>query len=147
MVLTIGIIILFNLIKEKESITASEFKTIMQEKGYDVSDATSYFSQYDYINQAYIAVSDDYSYKIEFYELSNVEYAIGFFNNNKSIFEASKGDFSSETDVNIQNYSKYTLSSHDKYKVISRIDNTVIYLDVDSSNKDTIKDLLDELNY
>ena len=31
--------------------------------------------------------------------------------------------------------------------VVSRIDNTVIYVNVDNNYKDTVKDILDELGY
>lgn len=148
LVLVIGGIALFSsLNKEKESMTASEFKTLMEGKGFAVSDATSQFSQYDYVEQVYVAEPSDYSYKIEFYELSDVEYATMFYNNNKSIFESSKGNASGETSVSMKNYSKYSLSTGGKFKVVSRIDNTVVYLNVDSNNKDTVKDLLDELGY
>lgn len=148
LVLLIGGIALFSsLNKEKESMTASQFKTLMEERGFVVSDATSQFSEYDYVEQVYVAAPSDYSYKIEFYELSDVEYATSFYNNNKSIFESSKGNTSGETSVSMNNYAKYTLSTSGKYKVVSRIDNTVVYLNVDSDNKDVVKDLLDEIGY
>lgn len=142
-----GIALFSSLNKEKKSMTAKEFKTLMQEKGFVVSDATNQFSQYDYVEQVYIAVPSDYSYQIEFYEFSDVDYATSFYNNNKSIFKSSKGNNSRETSVGIKNYSKYALSTNGKYKVVSRIDNTVIYLNVDSNNKDIVKDLLDEIDY
>ncbi len=148
LVLVVGGIALFSsLNKEKESMTASEFKTLMEGKGFVVSDATNQFAQYDYVKQVYVAAPSDYSYKIEFYELSDVEYATMFYNNNKSIFESSKGNASGETSVSMKNYSKYSLSTGGKFKVVSRIDNTVVYLNVDSDNKDTVKKLLDELGY
>lgn len=148
LVAVLGVTMLFvSLNKEKESMTATEFKTLMQEKGFVVSDATSQFSDYDYVKQVYVAAPSDYSYKIEFYELSNLDYATMFYNNNKSIFESSKGNASGETNVSMKNYSKYSLSTNGKFKVVSRIDNTVIYLDVNSNQKDTVKDLLKELGY
>lgn len=148
LVVVIGGIALFSsLTKEKESMTSSEFKTLMESKGFVVSDSTSQFSQYGYIEQVYVAVPSGYAYQIEFYELSDEEYAISFYNNNKSIFESSKGNDSAETSVSMKNYSKYTLSTGGKYKVVSRINNTVVYLNVDSSHKDTVKDLLKELGY
>ena len=146
--IAVAVGILFtSLNKEKTSITASQFKTTMEEKGYVVSDATSQFSSYDYVEQVYVAAPSGYAYKIEFYELSDESYAMSFYNNNKSIFESSKGNSSGETSVSMKNYSKYTLSSSGKYQVVSRIDNTVIYLNVDASHKDTVKDLLKELGY
>jgi hypothetical protein len=119
----------------------------MSQKGYSVQDASSQFSEYSYIKQVYIAVSEDYSYQIEFYELSDDSYATTFYNNNESIFESSKGDAAIETSIGLNNYSKYTLSSNGKYMVVSRIDNTVIYVDVDENYKDAVKTILDELGY
>ena len=101
--LTVGIVLIFCIIvfllffllfsfviKERTSMTADEFKTFMQEKGFTVSDATSQYSKYDYIKQIYIAVSNNAPYQIEFYELSDNKYARMFYNKNKTIIESSK---------------------------------------------------------
>ncbi len=143
----IGGVIFVNLNKEKASITASSFYTTMSQKGYSVQDSTSQYSEYDYVKQVYIAVSKDYSYQIEFYELLDDSYATSFYNNNKSIFESSKGNASAETSVGGKNYSKYTLSSNGQYMVVSKINNTVIYVKVDDDYKNTVKDILEELGY
>ncbi len=140
-------VIFVNLNKEKNSITASSFKNSMEQKGYVVTNANSQFSEYDYVKQVYVASSNEYNYKIEFYELSDDSYATYFYNNNKSIFESSKGSASAETSVALNNYSKYTLSSNGKYMVVSRIDNTVIYVDADDNYKENVKTILDELGY
>ena len=146
LIAVIGVVFI-NLNKEKISITASDFKNSMEQKGYAITDANSQFSQYDYVKQVYIASSNDYSFQIEFYELSDENYAMNFYNNNKSKFETSKGNASAETSASLKNYSKYTLSSNGKYMVVSRIDNTVIYVNVNDNYKDTVKDILKELGY
>lgn len=147
-VIIVVVIILFTVLnKEKEAITANEFSTIMQSKGYTIIDAKEQFDSYDYIENAYIATLSSSDYQIEFYEMSNNDYAVSFYNNNKSIFESSKGNASGETSVSMANYSKYTLSTNGMYKVLSRINNTVIYMNVDSEYKDTVKSILDELGY
>ena len=148
LVIVIGVIALFSsLNKEKISITANEFKTFMQDKGYSVLDETNLYSQYDYVKQVCIAEQTDNSYQIEFYELSDVEHANTIYNNNKSKLETSKGNVSGETSVSMKNYSKYSLTTDGKYNVISRIDNTLIFLEVDSNYKNVVKELLDELGY
>jgi hypothetical protein len=119
----------------------------MQQKDYTVLDANSQFSDYDYIQQVYIAVDSNSNYQIEFYELSDDSHATIFYNNNKEIFEESKENTSAETSVDLKNYSKYTLSSNGEYMVVSRIDNTVIYVDVDQNYKENVKDVLNELGY
>ncbi len=140
-------VIIVNSNKEKTPITASNFYTTMSQKGYNLLDANSQYSDYNYIKQVYLAISEDYSYKIEFYELLDDSYATSFYNTNKSIFESSKGNAAAETNVELNNYSKYTLLANDKYMVISRIGNTVMYVNVDNDYKDTVNSLLDELGY
>ena len=147
LIVIVGMTLFVSLNKEKTSITAENFYTTMSQKGYNVQDANSQFSDYDYITQVYIAISEDYSYQIEFYELSDDAYATSFYNTNKSIFESSKGNAATESNVELMIYSKYTLSSNGKYMVVSRIDNTVIYVNVDDSYRDTVKSILDELGY
>ncbi len=131
----------------KTSITSADFKSKMESKGYTVQDATSQMSEYDYINQVYIAISSDSTYQIEFYELSDSDYASSFFNNNKKTFENSKSSGSAETSVSAGNNAKYTLTTNGKFKVVSRIDNTVIYLNVDDDYKSSVKDVLKDLGY
>ncbi len=133
--------------KEKPSITASDFKNFMEQKEYTIEDANNQFSQYDYIEQVYLAINKDKTYQVEFYEFSDDTYATGFYNNNKARFEASKGAISAETSVNLKKYSKYTLDSNGKYMVVSRIKNTVIYINANSSYKNEIKAVLNELGY
>ena len=146
-VLLITIIFTMTSCGKKTSITSENFKNIMEEKNYIIKDATSQMSNYDYIKQVYIAISNDYTFQIEFYEFSDNDYAISFFNNNKQIFEDSKSQNSVETSVSTDNNAKYTLTDNDKYKVISRIDNTIIYLNVNKDYKTSVKDILDELGY
>ena len=59
----------------------------------------------------------------------------------------NKEKTSIETNVELKNYSKYTLLSSGKYMVVSRINNTVIYVNADANYKDNIKNILDELGY
>ena len=72
---------------------------------------------------------------------------MSFFNLNKDVFEKIKGNTAAETSVNLKNYSVYTLSTDSKYRVLSRIDNTVVYINVDKQYKDEVKGILEELGY
>ena len=103
----VGVFAFTKLNKEKTAIAADDFKTKMESKDYIVSDAISQFEGYDYVKKVYIAASKDYTYKIEYYEFSNDEYAISFYENNKSIFETRKGDVAAGTEINLNNHSCY----------------------------------------
>ena len=70
-----------------------------------------------------------------------------FYNNNKSIFESTKSGASTESNINGKNYSKYTLTSNGKYMVVSRVANTVAFVNVSSDLKDNVNTILKELGY
>lgn len=128
--------------------TPDEYKSFMEEKRFNVIDANSALSSISQIKQAYFAIDNaSYSYQIEFYELVDEESAIAFYDSNKNSFEQSKGNASAETNVQGKNYAKYTLSSNGKYMVVSRIDNTFIYVSVADQYGDIIKDILKEIGY
>ena len=146
-VLFVGILFLVTGCFNKTSITAKEFKDKMEGLNYQVLEATEQFSDYDYVKKVYLAIDYDKNYQVEFYQLSDVENAINFYNNNKGIFEDGKGKKYSETNNSGQNYEKYRLKTNDKYKVISRIDNTVVFINVDDDLEKSIDDLLKELGY
>lgn len=133
--------------QEKDPITVEEFKSTMQNKGYIIIDAKEQFDEYEYIKDAYIAMTDDGEYQIEFYKMSDKENATMFYKHNKSVFESSKSSSSAQTNNDMKNYSKYTLQSDNKYMVVSRIEDTVVYVKVDSKYKEQIKNLLKEIGY
>ena len=69
------------------------------------------------------------------------------FNTNKEDFISTKSSSHSETNISLKNYDKYSLSSADKFKTVSRIDNTLIYVNVDSSYKKEVVEYLKKLGY
>jgi len=133
--------------KEKVSIDAEDFKTAMEAKGYTIADASEQFAEYDEITKVYVAVSGDGGYQIEFYETSIDDAAARLFAGNKSIFEQSAGNASANSSVSAANYSNYKLTADGYYKVLSRIDNTMIYIDAPVEYKDDIKTVLGEIGY
>lgn len=144
----IGGLFLKNIInKEKDPITVEEFKSTMQNKGYTIIDAKNQFANYDYIQNAYIAMSGDKQYQIEFYKISDENYANNFYENNKSKFESSESSSNSTTNIKMKNYAKYTLQANGEYMVVSRIKDTVIYIKVDVSYKEQVQDVLKEIGY
>lgn len=140
-----GIIILTN--QTKKAITLEEFEAKVKEKGYMVISAKDQFEDYEYIETAKLAVSNDYSHKIEFYELTNENYASNFFENNKRNFEKVKTTASIETNIQGKNYATYILKANGKYMLVSRIENTVIYVHVQDTAEQKVKEVIKELGY
>lgn len=133
--------------KEKTPITTSQFTTTMQQKGYSILDAIDQFAGYNQVREAYLAIDSTYTYQIEFYQLTDEASAISFCNNNAARFESQKSNSAIETNVNGKNFSKYTLVSGGRYMVVSRVENTAIYINVDVAYQDTVNDILDEFDY
>ena len=132
--------------KGKTPITAAEFNNIMENEGYVMTNTTSQFAQYpNYISESYVAQKS--GYQIEFYELTSEENAISMYNTNEAKFESQKTNAAIYTTVSIKNYATYSLTTNGKYKYLSRIDNTLVYIDVDESYKDIVKDIMKEIGY
>lgn len=146
-VLAVILFIVFNTLnKEKTSISADTFENIMEGKGYILTETTSQFAQYtNYISKSYVAQKT--GYQIEFYELTSEENAISMYNTNKTTFESQNSNISASTTVGMNNYSTYSLTTNKKYKYLSRIDNTLVYVDVDKSYKDIVQDIMKEIGY
>lgn len=147
-VVLVGIVLIaFNALnKEKTPISADTFNTTMEGKGYVMTDSTSQFAQYgSLMTKSYIAQKG--GYQIEFYELSSEENAISMYNTNKAKFESQKANTSTSSTVSMNNYATYSLTTNGKYKYVSRIDNTLVYVDVDETYKDTVKDIIKEIGY
>lgn len=150
LILLISIIVSIVLLittKGKKAISTQQFKDTFDENEYNLVDVIDQFSSYQYVKEACIAVSKDASYQIEFYVLENDNYAIDFFNRNKSIFESKKGSLSTETSADIKNCSRYTLNSNDRFMFLSRIDNTVVYIDVYNNYINNVNSIIEKLNY
>ena len=105
------------------------------------------FKEYEYIKGAYLGVSHDVNYQVEFYTFDDEKGAKEFYKLNKEIFESSADNNHLYTNVDSKNYSKYTLTTDDKYKSITRIDNTVMYSDSLKTYKKDVEKLIKKLGY
>lgn len=130
---------------KKESIDEEDFIRIMKGEGFNVVSVKEQFTQYNYIEEAYVATNNNY--KIEFYELEEDNYAVDFYETNKKIFEETRSNTSVYLNEDYPESNKYTLTTDKEYKVISRIEDTVVYLNMDKKYKDEASDILKKLGY
>ncbi len=141
-----GFVMLKTLDVEKEAMTSEEFKAFMEDKGFQVIDATSQLEgQNPALEKVYIAMKDDY--QIEFFELSDVEITKQVYAGNVNTAKATAGSSRVTTNVDMNNYNKYSLQSDGQYTYISRIDSTMIFIRESETHKDTIKTLMKEIGY
>ena len=147
LVLLILVVLLSACSSTKKQLSVDEFKKIMRDNDYYVVNSKEQFSEYDYIEDSYIAIDSNRVFQIEFYKLSGIDNSIAFYDYNKDIFDAYKTSDDEYTDIDKDNNSKYILTTENSYKVLSRIDETVIYINVDVKYKDDIQSILKKLGY
>lgn len=143
-----GAIFLVNLINNaKDPITSAKFESTMEKMDFVIYDAGQQYEEYDYIEEAIIAVEEDEDFQIEFYVLEDDDSAVSFYNNNVKIFKNSASSVKASSTVNFKNGATFKLTSNGKYKMITRVENTVVYVDVDSEYKDDVEEIIKKLGY
>ena len=135
----------FNL--NKTAITTNDFISKSTKLNYETTNVISQYTMiYDYIKEATAAESKD-GYQVEFFVLDDETNAINMFNLKQSTFNDYKNDAVTETSINSDNYSTYTLISSEYYMYLCRVDNTLLYVKVKDTYKNSVKKLIKELNY
>ncbi len=131
---------------KKTPIDTDNFITNATSFNYTIQDNTNEFSNEVGVIKSTLALSTN-GYQIEFYEFKDTESSKKMFNINKTNFEFLKSSKYSESTTNAMNYNTYSLSTDSDYMYTSRVDKTLIYLKVNISNKDEVKEFIDKLGY
>ena len=128
----------------KKAITTRDFKNITEQSGLDTIDAIDQVVG-ESIKEVTLAYNDDY--KLEFYVLDSLTSAKNMYEHNKNIFEGRKSGISKYLSTDLGNFNTYMLESGGYYMYLSRIDNTLLYVDVLDIHKDKIKEIVKDLGY
>lgn len=148
----LGILMLFTFSackKEEETrkpITSDSFETVAESIDYETKDVTKTLSSNKGISKAMVARVEN-KYQIEYYTLDDAEVAQKMYNRNKKRFETQKESKDKAEEINSNNYSEYKLTTNGKYKLLSKIDNTLLYADVDEQYKDNVINFAKQLGY
>lgn len=136
-----------SMLADKEPISANKFKKIMAAENFRIINATEQFAEQEYVDEVYLALDFEGQFQVEFLTFTDETYAESSFEINKQNFEAYEKDANTQSEVNGENHSNYKLSTDEKFMVISRIENTMVYISTDDLHKDEAKELLDKLGY
>lgn len=128
----------------KEAVSVEVFNEVMEEKGYEIIDASEQYSE-DVIEAISLALCEDY--QIEFYVFSDSAAAAATYNQNKSLFEEERGTASVHIAKSIGNYSYFNMSSDGIFYLLARVDNTMLYVVADADYKGEIEKIIKELGY
>ena len=69
------------------------------------------------------------------------------YDRNKKRFESQKNDNDKAEIVETDNYSEYKLLTKGKYKLLCKIDNTLVYANVDEQYRDSVVEFAKQLGY
>lgn len=133
--------------RSKPSISAETFVQSMTDKNFSITDRTDKYSDYGYVEHAYIAISSDFANQIEFYSLSDIDKGKEFYKEKKKELKESRRKGESKKSNDYRYYNKFVLSSDDQYKMLYRINDTVVYVDVRTKYKDEILNILKDIGY
>lgn len=136
-------VLLFVGCSSKTAISDEDFRTKLEAQGFEMFDATEQFG--DQAKSVTVAMNENY--QIEFYVMPSVADAEESYNLNKDNLEEAKGSASVNTSVSMANYSTYTLSTSEGYAVVSRVDDTFIYCNVDAAYKSDVEQIVKDLGY
>ena len=129
----------------KTPTTAENFTETMEKADFEVTDVTETTDSNGLATAIIVATKDDL--KLEFWELTDSETADDIFYQNKSNFTDSHPVQTMSKSTTYQNYDYYSFLSDGDFHLITRIDNTMLYCEIDESDKDEILELVKELGY
>ena len=128
----------------KKKIDGEKFKEIMGEKKFTVVETGN---NEDNSDIAYIAQDENGRYQIEFYTLSSIDNAKSKFKSYKDAINNENTSNRKTNNISTSKYEKYTLETSKIYYVISRIEDTMIFLTVDPEYKSEVNKIIKELGY
>lgn len=143
-----AVILLVNL-NNKKPVSAKEFESIAKSNGYIVGIDDQLENSYDYIENVRIAIDTEDNYQIDLYILTDDEYAKEIFENNKAMLDdvAKEEGNSSYRETSSSKYDGYSATTSESYLYVARIENTVVYANVNIEHQDEVQEFIKELGY
>ena len=130
----------------RKALTAAEFTNLVEKAGYRIYNVTETFET-ENIKAAIQAVEPEDRFAIEFYVFATSEMAITMFNEIRNGLNAPSGTWYSKVEVNAANYNIYRGTFNGVFYATARIDNTLLYVETEDTNKAAVDEMLKTLGY
>lgn len=135
---------IFKVAKPLEIVSLEEFVEIMEDKDFIVvSVKETQFADYDYVEEAKLAINDDY--QIEFFVFDNKLNAKSSHRANVERFEAEEDQMSKTITLEVSNGGIYKTQIKNQYMCSIYVNNMVIFVNADLEYKEEIDAILDEI--
>lgn len=129
---------------KKTALTKEEFNEKLISEGFIITEITKEINDSNIIYAAAVSNND---YQFEYHIYKNNDACKKSFNSNKKALGSGKSKKDKENIKNGENYSKYSITSSEEYKSITRVDNTFVYASLNIENKDSFNKVLKALKY
>lgn len=135
---------------EKTATTVIDFEKTMSDKGFNVNVSAPETSP------AITAVAKNEGYEIYFYEFqaaegeesgTSTEYATRIYESIKNDFDNKENSKLMKVELTMPTYAYYHFIASDKYYIVSRIGNTVMFANTSDEYTEEVKALFEELGY
>lgn len=133
----------------KTALTKDEFTKKATDNGMLTEDNTASYADYSHVTSvtsAGIISGNAVAWSCDFIVATDDSKAKQMFETNKTTFENSVSS-SSSSSSNIGNYNTFELNGGGKFMYLCRVDNTLIYFNVDEAYKDDAKAFIEKLGY
>ena len=127
----------------KQALDATTFKDSLESHNYTVTLTGEV--DYEDLESGAIASKDDV--QINFFIFKSVNAAKQYYTDVKSGYMEEVTNNTQEKEENQDNYAKYFIYDNNAYKVVSRIDETIIIVETSADKKDEISTILGDINY
>ena len=152
-ILIITLVILFIIIgclffvlnkNSNKELDMNSFIKITEKNGFKIQDVKEQFSE-EIVKEAKVAYNNNY--QIEFLVFNDVNSAKNSFGFNKQSFELDEAEVIDNEDISKDKYSIYYKLTKNKYMYVKRVDNKLLYFNVDGSYKEDLESILKKLNF
>lgn len=129
--------------EQRKSLSSTDFKDRLENIGYSVQNVTDL---YDVETNSSVSVALHSDYEILFHVLTNEESAKSFYTITKRQYK-EEDKKSRKTENNKGSYEKFTSKGKQKYKVVIRVDKTVLLASTDKKHQKEIDEIVRKLGY
>lgn len=130
---------------DKEKIAINDFTAIANEYNFYVEDSTDTYGDTN-VKEGKVAMLSN-ACTVEFIEFETEEDAIRMFDSIQPVFASFEEDSRKHVSVDLKHYDKYMVSTDMYYKYVSRVDNTLVYVNTISSHEKEVKEFIDRMGY
>lgn len=128
-------------------VNTETFEEKMIKKGFKITNIIKDYKKEKTIVRATEATEKDNKYKINILEFTSSNTATKYFNKEKERYTKEKDADSAINYTNQNDLERYTITAKNRYIVLYKYNNMIVYYDIDIKYSDEVITLLDELGY